>query len=201
MEFLASMYCLEAGSSLWPMVLSHDSLIDIWSTHMPLPFLEREHVSVCRSTSSSAVAHCKRKNDKSRTRSWILLCVKLKWISVSADVSSHPSCFLNAFNEQHRWAFFTTPPFCSDLSQLINRGPFYLLGKQVVMIVSQCTYDEKVSASMCFLFGMLHLLTHTQVWEGRSRYFWLRLRRCSKHHHPRLLSCFGSFHSKGHVPL
>lgn len=94
MEFLASMYRLEASSSLWPMVLSHDSLIDIWSTHMPLPFLEREHVSVCLSTSSSAVAHCKRKNYKSRTRSWILLCVKLKWISVSADVSSHPACLL-----------------------------------------------------------------------------------------------------------
>lgn len=29
------------------------------------------------------------------------------------------------------------------------------------MIVSQCTYDGKVSASMCFLFGMLHLLTRT----------------------------------------
>lgn len=100
-----------------------------------------------------------------------------------------------------RWAFFTTPIFFSDPSQLINRGPFYLLEKQVVMIVSQHTYDERVSASMCFQFGMLHLLTHTQVWEGRSRYFWLRLRCCSKHHHPRLLSCFGSFQRKGHVPL
>lgn len=29
------------------------------------------------------------------------------------------------------------------------------------MIVSQCTYDEKAPASMCFLFGMLHLLTRT----------------------------------------
>lgn len=75
--------------------------------------------------------------------------------------------------------FFTTPLFCSDLSHPINRGPFYLLGKQVVMIVSQCAYDEKVSASMCFLFGMLHLLTHTQVWEGHSRYFWSCLRCCS----------------------
>lgn len=53
------------------------------------------------------------------------------------------------------------PPFCSDLSQLISRGPFYLLGKQVVMIVSQRSYDVKVSASMCFLFGMLHLLACT----------------------------------------
>lgn len=46
--------------------------------------------------------------------------------------------------ERLRQAFFTTPLFCSDLSHLINRVPFYLLGKQVVMIVSQCTYDEKV---------------------------------------------------------
>jgi len=29
------------------------------------------------------------------------------------------------------------------------------------MIVSQCSYDVKVSASMCFQFGMLHLLTRT----------------------------------------
>lgn len=29
------------------------------------------------------------------------------------------------------------------------------------MIVSQCSHDVKVSASMCFLFGMLHLLTRT----------------------------------------
>lgn len=29
------------------------------------------------------------------------------------------------------------------------------------MILCQCTYDEKVSPSMCFLFGMLHLLTCT----------------------------------------
>lgn len=43
--------------------------------------------------------------------------------------------------------------------------------------------------------------THTQVWEGRSRYFWLRLQCCSKHHHPRLLSCFGSFQREGHVLL
>lgn len=42
---------------------------------------------------------------------------------------------------------------------------------------------------------------NTQIWEGRSRHFWLRLQCCSKHHHPRLLSCFGSFHSKGHVLL
>lgn len=46
---------------------------------------------------------------------------------------------------------------------------------------------------------MLHLLTHTQVWEGRSRYFWLRLQSCSKHNHPRLLSCLGSFQREGHV--
>lgn len=101
------------------------------------------------------------------------LYVQLKWISLFGNVSTHPACFLNAFSKQHCWAFSTSPPFCSDLSQFINRGPFYLLGKQVVMIVSQYTYDEMVSASMCFLFGMLHLLT--QVWEGRSRYFWLRL--------------------------
>lgn len=31
----------------------------------------------------------------------------------------------------------------------------------MVMIVSQRTYDERVSASMCFQFGMLHLLTHS----------------------------------------
>lgn len=31
----------------------------------------------------------------------------------------------------------------------------------MVMIVSQCAYDEKDSPSMCFLFGMLHLLMCT----------------------------------------
>ena len=31
----------------------------------------------------------------------------------------------------------------------------------MVMIVRQCACDEKDSPSMCFLFGMLHLLTCT----------------------------------------
>lgn len=75
--------------------------------------------------------------------------------------------------------FFTTPFLSFDLTHPIYRDPFYLLGKQVVMIVSQFAYDEKVSPSMCFLFGMLHLLTHTQVWEGQGRYFWSCLRCCS----------------------
>lgn len=72
-----------------------------------------------------------------------------------------PSLFSERLWQATPRSFFKkNAPSFSDLSQLINRGPFYLQGKQVVMIVSQYTYDERVSASMCFLFGMLHLLTH-----------------------------------------
>lgn len=38
----------------------------------------------------------------------------------------------------------------------------------------------KVSVSMCFLFGMLHLPARAQVWEGHSRYFWSGLGRLIK---------------------
>jgi len=111
-----------------------------------------------------------------------------------------PSLFSEPMTSNSAQLSSQLPPFCSDLSQLINRGLFYLSGKQVVPIVSQCAYDEEISASMCFLFGMLHL--PTQVWEGRSRYFWLRLHTAQNTTtHSSLLSCFRSFHSKGHVPL
>lgn len=93
------------------------------------------------------------------------------------------------------------PTFCSDPSQLIHRSPFYLLGKTGGCDCKSALIWWEGFCFHVFSVGMLHLLTHTQVWEGRSRYFWLRLQCCSKHHHPRLLSCFGSFQREGHVLL
>lgn len=102
---------------------------------------------------------------------------------------------MGLFLHRHTQLSFFHPPTLLLLWPQPARpqDPFYLTGKQVVVIVSQSMM--KLSASMCFLFGMLHLPTRAQVWEGHSIYFWSPLWRWSKHRHPRLLSCFGAFHS------
>lgn len=82
-----------------------------------MPFLEREHVSVCLSTSPSAVAYCegeknKNKNHKSTRRCRMLLCVLLKWISVSGDVSIvTPSLFSERLQLATVLSFLHNSPF------------------------------------------------------------------------------------------
>lgn len=111
----------EAASGLWPMVLSHGSLIDIWSMHMPLPFLEREHVSVCLSASASAVAQKLWKQDGEQNPP---LCqVKMDFCLWRCIVT--PSLFSRTPSTSNTAELSSTnsPLFlCSDLSQLHQQG-------------------------------------------------------------------------------
>lgn len=120
------------------------------------------------------------KTHKSRTQRWILLCVEIKWVSVSWGCTvTHPDCFASDWWSCCR---FSSTTFCTDLNPLINRGAFicYRENRWLWLLVSA----HRTGRSMCFRFGMLHLPTHTRsgFWEGRGGYFWLR--RNSKHLHP-----------------
>lgn len=74
-----------------------------------------------------------------------LECNDDKLISLSTDILSHLVCFSECR------AFFALRPLSALTPANSSTGvPFISSEKQVVAIVSQHAYDERVSASMCF---------------------------------------------------